>query len=1057
MFSLYLSFLAVVAVSKADDLQGQNSNGSGVPTGVWSSGNLQNWKELEYIPCRVTLNGGPTSNKTVTVDFPHSAGGTPGIENLTSFVPSSNVVITAGPTLTQAGENWTYTLKVNITNNQLGTVQFFARMRAGAHNFGGSSLMISSPPLQIHKPDPGPGIPNLVAKKIGPATAAPGDVITYTIYYTNKVTAANAATGVQLTDVLPSSVTYLPGSATAGGVAFGDNIVWDLPNLAIGASGVVTYQATVNSNVVSGSSFHNSVEILSAEDDFDYSDNTSIVTTLVAFNRAPVANPDSYTVSEDDVLNVSASGILANDTDADGNSLTAVLVSNPIHGTLTLNANGSFAYSPEANFNGTDSFTYRANDGTNNSGVATVTISVTSVNDAPVANHDSYTVAEAGTLTRTSANGVLINDTDAETNSLTAILVSGPSKGTLTLNSDGSFTYVHNGSETTSDSFSYKANDGSLDSGVATVTITITPVNDAPVANDDFYTVAEAGTLSRTSANGVLLNDTDAETNSLTAILVSGPSKGTLTLNSDGSFTYVHNGSETTSDSFSYKANDGSLDSGVATVTITITPVNDAPVANNDAYEIYEDTTLTISAPGILANDNDAETNLLSAIVVSTTTNGTLTLDADGSFSYLPNANFNGVDSFTYTATDTAANSLVATVNLTIHPVNDSPNFTAGFSQLINQNTGSQMIQNWATNIQAGPANEQNQTVAFQVSNNNTGLFSEQPAISANGTLSFTPAFNASGSASVAVALKDNGGTANGGVDTSPTRIFSITVNAPPTVNLISPTNQSTFVWGQNITLIAEAIDLDGSVTNVEFFAGTSKLGEVSAAPYFQVLTNMQPGTYQFTAVATDNLGLSATSSVITVTVLNSLPFTQPGPMVLNRQTGLIEQRIRVGNPTPLTLSAARVLVFNLPSGVRVYNASGTNNGIPFVQYNQPIFPGGSAEMLIEYLVPSRVPPSTTLILEIVPTSPAAETVVGLPQKIDRALWFTGGTFLIEFTSVANRFYSIQYSSDLVTWKASSSVQGTGSKVQWIDNGSPKTESLPANSGQRFYRIIRLP
>src|SRR5207248_2065531 len=151
----------------------------------------------------------------------------------------------------------------------------------------------------------------------------------------------------------------------------------------------------------------------------------------------------------------------------------------------------------------------------------------------------------------------------------------------------GSFTYVHDGSETTSDSFTYKANDGSLDSNLATVTITVNPVNDAPVANNDSFTTnEETGRAScRESVHG---NDTDVENDPLTAVLVTGPTNGTLTLNADCSFTYSPSSNFNGSDSFTYKANDGTLDSNVATVTITINPVNDAPVANNDSFTTNE-------------------------------------------------------------------------------------------------------------------------------------------------------------------------------------------------------------------------------------------------------------------------------------------------------------------------------------------------------------------------------------------------------------------------------------------------------------------------------------
>src|SRR5207249_895255 len=148
---------------------------------------------------------------------------------------------------------------------------------------------------------------------------------------------------------------------------------------------------------------------------------------------------------------------------------------------------GSFDYTPAANFNGTDSFTYKANDGALDSNVATVTITVNAVNDAPVAVNESYSVNEDTTL-NVSTPGVRSNDTDVENSVLTAILVSGPSHAlSFTLNSDGSFDYTPAANFNGTDTFTYKANDGALDSNVATVTITVNAVNDAPVAINDGY------------------------------------------------------------------------------------------------------------------------------------------------------------------------------------------------------------------------------------------------------------------------------------------------------------------------------------------------------------------------------------------------------------------------------------------------------------------------------------------------------------------------------------------------------------------------------------------
>src|SRR5207253_678100 len=247
-----------------------------------------------------------------------------------------------------------------------------------------------------------------------------------------------------------------------------------------------------------------------------------IVPAGLTADSAPVANADSYSTNEDTLLTVAAPGVLGNDSDIDSATITAVLVAGPTHGTLTLNTNGSFTYTPVANYNGPDGFTYTANDGSLGSSVATVSITVTAVNDAPVAANDSYSTNEDTPLT-IAAPGVLGNDTDVDSATLTAVVVSGPANGTLTLNSDGSCTYTPAANFNGSDTFTYMANAGAPASNVATVSITITAVNDAPVAANDTYGTNEDGTLT-IAAPGVLANDTDVDSTALTAVLVAGPS-----------------------------------------------------------------------------------------------------------------------------------------------------------------------------------------------------------------------------------------------------------------------------------------------------------------------------------------------------------------------------------------------------------------------------------------------------------------------------------------------------------------------------------------------------
>ncbi len=291
--------------------------------------------------------------------------------------------------------------------------------------------------------------------------------------------------------------------------------------------------------------------------------------------------------------------MLTNDTDADGGTtLTATLGASPANGTVALAADGSFTYTPNADFNGTDSFTYTASDGTAASNVATVTITVTGVNDAPVAVNDTATTDEDAAV----SGNVLANDTDTDAGTtLTATLGASPANGTVTLGKDGGFTYTPNADFNGTDSFTYTASDGTAASNVATVTITVDAVNDAPVAVNDAATTDEDTAVS----GNVLANDTDVDAGTtLTAILGATPANGTISLAPDGSFTYMPNADFNGTDSFTYTASDGNAVSNVATVTITVTGVNDAPVAVNDAATTAEDTAVS---GNVLANDTDVD------------------------------------------------------------------------------------------------------------------------------------------------------------------------------------------------------------------------------------------------------------------------------------------------------------------------------------------------------------------------------------------------------------------------------------------------------------------
>jgi len=397
-----------------------------------------------------------------------------------------------------------------------------------------------------------------------------------------------------------------------------------------------------------------------AYDGYGYSAIATVRIT-VGSNAVPVVTPDNYTTLEGSPLPVPAPGVLANDTDADHDPLTAVLVRNPAHGTLVFSDNGSFIYDPATGFRGRDTFTYRANDGMANSGVATVTIIVGS-NAAPVTTPDNYFVERNDTL-EVLPNGVLANDTDADHDPLTAVLVTNTANGSLTFSADGSFTYTPLTDYRGLDSFSYKANDGMADSAVTTVTITVGS-NEPPRVVSDNYTTPRNTPLT-IDKPGVLGNDSDPDGDNMTAVLVGTTAHGTLVLSDNGSFTYTPDDGFVGIDTFTYRANDGMADSAIATAVIHVGR-NAVPQVASDSYKILMNTTLTVAEPGVLANDVDADNDTLTAVLMSTTVHGVLTLSDNGSFTYTPVTGFVGIDTFTYVANDGYADSAVATVSIDV-------------------------------------------------------------------------------------------------------------------------------------------------------------------------------------------------------------------------------------------------------------------------------------------------------------------------------------------------------------------------------------------------------
>ena len=496
------------------------------------------------------------------------------------------------------------------------------------------------------------------------------------------------------------------------------------------------------------------------DDSFEVTVSDSLATAIskvtihvTAVNDDPVTSDDSQTINED----TTATGKVTA-TDIDGDSLTYAKGNDPAHGTITVNNDGDWIYTPSANWHGTDSFTVTVNEGNGGFATSTVTITVNPVNDAPTAVNDSATTNEDCSVDI----DVLSNDTDVDTgDSLSINSFTQPDNGTTSL-VGGKIRYTPNPNWYGTDTFTYTTRDGSgAISNIATVTIIVNPVNDAPTVGNYSSTTQEDTPTSGT----VIGSDVDS---SLTYSLGTQASHGTVIVNPDGTWTYTPNANYNGQDSFTVIVSDGTL-TATSTITITINPVNDIPVANNDSKIIDEDHTTTGQ---ITATDADKDT--LTYTKDTNPAHGTATVNNNGTWTYTPEANYHGTDSFKVLVNDSNGGTAVSTVFITVNSVNDIP---------VAQNDTAATKEGKATNINV-LSNDSDADGDSLTVNGVTQPVHGTATINADGTLTYTPNSNWYGSDSFSYTISDgNGGTA--------TATVTITVNQAVSDLYIKTTSSS--------------------------------------------------------------------------------------------------------------------------------------------------------------------------------------------------------------------------------------------------------------------------
>ena len=615
------------------------------------------------------------------------------------------------------------------------------------------------------------------------------------------------------------SVQSIAGTTLTPGVA--QTIAVTNGTVNVSAAGVVTFTPDANYN---------------GPVTFDYvvsdgnggTDTGTVNGTINPINDDPTAVADAYATNEDTALNIPASGVLGNDSDIDGDTITVLSHTAAANGTVVVNGDGSFTYTPNANFNGSDTFTYTVSDGNGGTDTATVTITVNPVNDAPVANDDAFSTDEdtpSGTI------DLVGNDTDVDGDTLSVQSIAGTTltpgvaqtiavtNGTVNVSAAGVVTFTPDANYNGPVTFDYVVSDGNGGTDTGTVNGTINPINDDPTAVADAYATNEDTALN-IPASGVLGNDSDIDGDTITVLSHTAAANGTVVVNGDGSFTYTPNANFNGSDTFTYTVSDGNGGTDTATVTITVNPVNDAPVANDDAFSTDEDT--PSGTIDLVGNDTDVDGDTLSVQSIAGTTltpgvaqtiavtNGTVNVSAAGVVTFTPDANYNGPVTFDYVVSDGNGGTDTGTVNGTINPINDDPTAVAD-AYATNEDTTLNIP---ASGVLGNDSDIDGDTITVL---SHTAAANGTVVVNGDGSFTYTPNANFNGSDTFTYTVSDG----NGGTDTATVTITVNPVNDAPVANDDAFSTDEDTPSG-TIDLVGNDTDVDGDTLSVQSIAGTT-------------------------------------------------------------------------------------------------------------------------------------------------------------------------------------------------------------------------------------------
>ncbi|WP_264060738.1 Ig-like domain-containing protein [Mycolicibacterium psychrotolerans] len=647
--------------------------------------------------------------------------------------------------------------------------------------------------------------------------------------------------------------------------------------------------------------------------------NTATVTVTVA-NLAPTATNDTgYTVNEDTTLTVTAAqGVLANDTDPGGGALTAQMVNGPNHAqTFTLNTNGSFSYTPTPDWSGTDTFTYRAVDSQGAmSHTAFVTVTVSAVADAPVTRPLTLNLAEdAAPVTGYLTGQGYVTDVDTPADQLNYTLTGTGqgSTGTLVLNASGWYTFSPTPNASGTNTFTYTVTDRTNAPVTGTITVNVGAVADAPVTRPATLELAEnAAPVSGNLTGQGYVSDVDTPTDQLDfALTGTGQgATGTLTLNTDGSYTFspTHNASGT--DTFTYTVTDGATApvTGTITVNVGVVPPVTRPLTLNLAEDAAPVSGNLVTDGDVSDVDTPADQLQFTLIDSGQGTAGTLTLDTDGTYTYTPTANASGTDTFTYTVGDGTTVPVAGTITVNVAAVNDAPvthpltlNLTEDAAPVTGYLTG----QGYVTDVDT-PADQLNYTLTGS-GQGTTGTLTLNTA----GWYTFTPAPNASGTDTFGYTVTDGiNAPVAGTITVNVAAVNDAPVTRPATLNLTedaAPVTGSLIGQGYVSDVDTPTDQLDFALTGTgQGATGTLTLntdGSYTFSP-----THNASGTDTFTYTVTDGTTAPVTGTItVNVSAVNDAPVFNAAVGTPDPTTGAVTITVTVTDPEGDPITAAPI------------------------------------------------------------------------------------------------------------------------------------------------------